>query len=147
MAPPPGQASPRARPAHVWVSLIAYCFGFALFGAEVTVLGPTLTALARQVNVGVEDLSPLFTTLGLTTIIGGLPSGWLVDRVPGHAIIVVSLVLQVRRRPSPPTSLPEVPAEAPPGPAARAPLQRSRPTLPSPARRPSAWRPCRWRPP
>lgn len=79
----------------MWVALVSYCFGFALFGCEVTVLGPTLTALARQVHVAEVDLSPLFTTLGLTTIIGGLPSGWLVDRVPGHVIIVVSLILQV----------------------------------------------------
>jgi hypothetical protein len=61
-----------SRPTHVWVALVSYCFGFALFGCEVTVLGPTLTALARQVHVAEVDLSPLFTTLGLTTIIGGM---------------------------------------------------------------------------
>jgi hypothetical protein len=33
---------------------------------------------------------------GLTCLIGSFPSGYLVDRLPGHAILAVALALQVR---------------------------------------------------
>lgn len=75
-------------------TLALYFLSFMLFGCEVNVLGPTLTPLAHKLNVKSADLSPLFTALGIATVVGGIPSGWLVDRVPGHIIMPIALIIQ-----------------------------------------------------
>lgn len=33
---------------------------------------------------------------GVGLLLGGMPSGWLLDRYPGHAVLAVVLAIQVR---------------------------------------------------
>ncbi len=75
--------------------LIGYSMSFIVFGSQVSILGPTIEALADRLNVEAPDLSPLFTALGVSCIISGTPSGWLVDRVPTHHVLVGSLLVEV----------------------------------------------------
>lgn len=39
-------------------------------------------------------MSPLFTALGVSCIISGTPSGWLVDRLPVHHVLIGSLLVE-----------------------------------------------------
>jgi hypothetical protein len=77
--------------------LIGYSMSFIVFGSQVSILGPTIAGLAKRLNVEEPDLSPLFTALGVSCIISGTPSGWLVDRLPTHHVLVGSLLVEVRR--------------------------------------------------
>ena len=76
-----------------------YCLAFMSFGLEVNLMGPTIPTLARRAGVAEADMGPLFTLTGLTCLIGAFPSGYLVDRMPGHVILGVAMLLQVRAFP------------------------------------------------
>lgn len=76
--------------------LIGYSLSFVVFGSQVSILGPTIAALAQRLNVDEPDLSPLFTALGVSCIVSGTPSGWLVDRIPTHHVLIGSLLIEVR---------------------------------------------------
>jgi predicted MFS family arabinose efflux permease len=75
--------------------LVGYSLSFVIFGSQVSILGPTIAPLAAQLGVTEPDLSPLFTALGVSCIISGTPSGWLVDRCPTHRVLLGALLVQV----------------------------------------------------
>eukprot|EP00879_Flechtneria_rotunda_P004360 GHRR01004611.1.p1 GENE.GHRR01004611.1~~GHRR01004611.1.p1 ORF type:complete len:484 (+),score=180.38 GHRR01004611.1:284-1735(+) len=80
-----------------WVTLCniaAYSFSFLVFGMQVNLLGPTASVLATRVGVIEPDLGVIFTINGLASIIGALPSGWLVDKLPGHAVLASALAFE-----------------------------------------------------
>jgi hypothetical protein len=77
------------------VCLVGYALAFIVFGSQVSVLGPTIKPLSERLGCDETDLSPLFTALGISCIISGTPSGWLVDRVPTHVVLVGSLIVEV----------------------------------------------------
>jgi hypothetical protein len=89
-APPPPSSS------YVTICLIGYSMSFIIFGSQVSILGPTIKPLAERLGVDEPDLSPLFTALGISCIVSGTPSGWLVDRMPTHHVLIGSLLVQVR---------------------------------------------------
>src|SRR5688572_1043020 len=74
-------------------SLLPQTFGyFALFvylGLGVAVLGPTLPALAEQVNRPVTDLSGLFLA-GVGFTVGTALASRIFDRVPGHLVLALA---------------------------------------------------------
>ncbi|GLC40677.1 hypothetical protein PLESTM_001100600 [Pleodorina starrii] len=74
--------------------LIGYSLSFIVFGSQVSILGPTIAGLAERLHVEEADLSPLFTALGVSCIVSGTPSGWLVDRLPTHHVLVGSLLVE-----------------------------------------------------
>lgn len=80
---------------HISICLIGYSLSFIIFGSQVSILGPTIRPLADKLGVVEADLSPLFTALGIACIVSGTPSGWLVDRVPTHHVLVGSLLVEV----------------------------------------------------
>ena len=77
------------------ICLIGYSLSFVIFGSQVSILGPTIKPLAERLGVEETDLSPLFTALGVSCIISGTPSGWVVDRFPTHRVLIVSLLVEV----------------------------------------------------
>ena len=77
------------------ICLIGYSLSFVIFGSQVSILGPTIKPLAERLEVDETDLSPLFTALGVSCIISGTPSGWVVDRFPTHRVLIVSLLVEV----------------------------------------------------
>lgn len=89
---------------YVLTCLIGYSLSFIIFGSQVSVLGPTISPLAQRLDVSEPDLSPLFTALGVSCIVSGPPSGWLVDRVPTHWVLIGSLLVEVRARSMRPAS-------------------------------------------
>ncbi|KAG2501542.1 hypothetical protein HYH03_000049 [Edaphochlamys debaryana] len=76
------------------ICLIGYSMSFIVFGSQVSILGPTIAALAERLGVEEPDLSPLFTALGVSCIVSGTPSGWLVDRIPTHHVLIGSLLVE-----------------------------------------------------
>ncbi|KAF8055830.1 hypothetical protein HT031_006605 [Scenedesmus sp. PABB004] len=76
------------------LSVAAYGFSFLVFGVQVNLLGPTASALAARVGVVEADLGVIFTVNGAASIVGALPSGWLVDRLPGHAVLGAALAME-----------------------------------------------------
>lgn len=76
------------------VCLLGYSLSFIIFGSQVSILGPTIKPLSEKLGVDVTDLSPLFTALGVSCIISGTPSGWVVDRYPTHHVLIVSLLIE-----------------------------------------------------
>jgi MFS family permease len=75
--------------------IAAYSFSFLVFGLQVNLLGPTAAVLAAKIGVVEADLGFIFTINGLASIIGALPSGWLVDKLPGHAVYAAAHAFQV----------------------------------------------------
>ncbi|KAF6265167.1 hypothetical protein COO60DRAFT_1118639 [Scenedesmus sp. NREL 46B-D3] len=84
----------RGMPAIAVCSVIAYSFSFLVFGLQVNLLGPTAAVLAAKIGVVEADLGFIFTVNGLASIIGALPSGWLVDKLPGHAVYAAAHAFQ-----------------------------------------------------
>ncbi len=79
---------------YLLICLIGYSMSFIVFGSQVSILGPTIKPLAAQLGVEEPDLSPLFTALGVSCILSGTPSGWLVDRLPTHHVLIGSLLIE-----------------------------------------------------
>lgn len=116
----------RYSPSYKYLCLLGYSLSFVIFGcgsseappassclavgaghgltdgsrclcrSQVSILGPTINPLAERLGVTEPDLSPLFTALGVSCIISGTPSGWVVDRLPTHYVLIGSLVVEVR---------------------------------------------------
>ncbi|KAG2434076.1 hypothetical protein HXX76_007804 [Chlamydomonas incerta] len=84
----------KGRGAYLLTCLIGYSMSFIVFGSQVSILGPTIAGLADRLGVEEPDLSPLFTALGVSCIVSGTPSGWLVDRVPTHHVLIGSLIIE-----------------------------------------------------
>ena len=78
-----------------FICLLGYSLSFVVFGSQVSILGPTIKPLAERLAVDETDLAPLFTALGVSCIISGTPSGWLVDRFPTHHVLIMSLLIEV----------------------------------------------------
>lgn len=77
-------------------SVLAYGYSFLVFGLQVNLLGPTASVQAARLGVAEADLGLIFTVNGLASIIGAVPSGWLVDKLPGHAVYAAAMAFQVK---------------------------------------------------
>ena len=73
--------------------IIGYFSIYFTLGATIASLGPTLPALAKNINVGIAAISILFTTRSLGYLAGSLLGGFLYDRFNGHRVIALMLLL------------------------------------------------------
>lgn len=81
---------------YTWCCVLAYAYSFVAFGLQVNLLGPTVSVLARKLNVVEADLGVIFTINGLASIVGAMPSGYLIDKMPGHLVLAAALAFEVR---------------------------------------------------
>lgn len=81
---------------YTWACVLAYSYSFIAFGLQVNLLGPTASVLARKLGVVEADLGVIFTINGLASILGAMPSGYLVDKMPGHLVLAAALAFEVR---------------------------------------------------
>lgn len=72
---------------------IIYFAVFIALGLTTASLGPTLTGLAAQTQVGVGLISLVFTARSVGYMAGSLWSGKLFDRLPGHQVLAGALLL------------------------------------------------------
>jgi predicted MFS family arabinose efflux permease len=75
--------------------IAAYCWSFLVFGLQVALLGPTSSEVAQSLGVLEADLGVVYTVNGFISIIGAIPSGWAIDKLPGHVVLAMSLALEV----------------------------------------------------
>mmetsp|Transcript_37143 Transcript_37143/g.82628 ORF Transcript_37143/g.82628 Transcript_37143/m.82628 type:complete len:524 (+) Transcript_37143:55-1626(+) len=74
--------------------MLWYCAISFVFGIQASIVGPTASLLAKQTSSTEADLAPVLGMSGFCLLLGGLPSGWLMDHVPGHAVLATSLIIQ-----------------------------------------------------
>jgi MFS transporter, FHS family, Na+ dependent glucose transporter 1 len=76
-----------------WLKTAAYYAAFVALGTSGAAIGPTLSALARQIGVGLGEISIIFTMSSLGYFAGSQVGGRLYDRWPGHPVMAMSLLL------------------------------------------------------
>jgi len=72
---------------------LAYFVAFIVLGIVAASLGPTLPGLAKQTGVQLSQISFLFATRSLGYFVGSFLGGRLYDRVKGHLLVGVALLL------------------------------------------------------
>ena len=72
---------------------VAYFVEFIVLGIVTSSLGPTLPGLAEQTGAQLSQISFLFTMRSLGYLIGSFLGGRLYDRVKGHLLMQVALLL------------------------------------------------------
>jgi FHS family Na+ dependent glucose MFS transporter 1 len=76
-----------------WPKTVGYFAAFVAIGFQASVLGPTLPTLAQHTHSPLDEISFLFTTTALGYLLGSFFGGRLYDRVPGHRLMGVMLIL------------------------------------------------------
>ena len=71
---------------------VTYFSAFLLLGMTTAVLGPSLLELAEQTGSSLKTVSAFFPIRSLAYLAGSWLSGLLYDRVPGHRLILISLL-------------------------------------------------------
>ncbi|XP_078001354.1 major facilitator superfamily domain-containing protein 4A-like isoform X2 [Glandiceps talaboti] len=71
---------------------VTYCSVFLTFGMCVALLGPTLLDLGCQTSSPLETMSWVFFAQALSTLVGSLLGGVLVDRLPADPILFISII-------------------------------------------------------
>ncbi|MGZ6267527.1 MAG: MFS transporter, partial [Candidatus Limnocylindrales bacterium] len=66
---------------------IGYFLLFMCSGLDVSLIGPTLPALARQTGVGVGEMGLVFLLGAGGVSLGTLLGGWILDRAPGRLVL------------------------------------------------------------
>ena len=72
---------------------IAYFFAFILLGLTSAATGPTLPALANQTSSRIDQISLIFVTSSFGYLLGSMIGGRTYDRIPGHRVISLALVV------------------------------------------------------
>lgn len=73
---------------------ISSYFGiYFMIGVIVASLGPTLPALAKNLGIGIASIGILFSTRSFGYLAGSLLGGYLYDRVNGHRVLALLLLL------------------------------------------------------
>jgi len=72
---------------------IAYDTAFICLGFVVAIFGPTLAGLAANTNTSLATISTVFVTNSFGRMCGSLVGGRLLDRVPGHLVMVTGFVI------------------------------------------------------
>ena len=72
---------------------IAYYASYIAIGFATGIIGPTLPGLAEQTGTALSGISYLFPIISIGYLIGSFLSGRLFDRIKGHPVISVSLLL------------------------------------------------------
>jgi FHS family Na+ dependent glucose MFS transporter 1 len=70
-----------------------YYLSFICLGAATAVLGPTLQGLAKNTNSSLAQISSLFLVVSFGYLLGSFASGRVYDRVKGHPVLSLSLLI------------------------------------------------------
>lgn len=71
---------------------LSYYLLFILLGLLLPSLGPLLPSLAEQSSSGLSQVSLLFSAASLGRLSGALLAGRLLDRIPGHPLMAITLI-------------------------------------------------------
>lgn len=70
-----------------------YFAAFITLGMSAAILGPTLPGLAEQTGVSLSQISLLFPAHSLGYLLGSFQAGRWYDRISGHPLMAVALLL------------------------------------------------------
>jgi FHS family Na+ dependent glucose MFS transporter 1 len=70
----------------------AYCAAFVALGGTTSLLGPTLPGLAENTQTVLSEISFLFSAQALGYMLGSILGGRLYDRLPGHPVMIATLL-------------------------------------------------------
>ncbi|GEK46194.1 MFS transporter [Halomonas pacifica] len=74
---------------------LTYFLAFVAIGLTGGLLGPALPHLAELTGAGMSQIALLFTARALGNMLGSVSVGVLVDRLPGHPVLMLMVVLMV----------------------------------------------------
>ncbi len=72
---------------------IAYFSVFFVMGLSRAIFGPTLPGLAKITQSTIDQISILFITRAAGNLIGSLIAGWLFDRLSGHMLLRLTILV------------------------------------------------------
>lgn len=72
---------------------LAYYLAFVALGLATAAVGPTLPGLSQQTGATAAGISIIFTTTSAGYILGSLISGHIYDRVTGHPVLALALLV------------------------------------------------------
>jgi FHS family Na+ dependent glucose MFS transporter 1 len=76
-----------------WLQTAVYFAALAGFGVVVAAWGPVLPRLAEQTQTDLGKIGVIFTIRALGVFLGSSVGGRIYDRLPGHPVMAVSLLL------------------------------------------------------
>lgn len=71
----------------------AYYLAFVMLGLSTAIIGPALPSLAEQTGTALGSIGFLFTASSLGYMLGSLASGRGFDRLPGHWLVALALLI------------------------------------------------------
>jgi MFS transporter, FHS family, Na+ dependent glucose transporter 1 len=76
-----------------YITTAVYYLGFICLGMATAVLGPTLQGLAKNTHSTLAQISSLFLFCSFGYLLGSFTSGRIYDRVKGHPILCLALLI------------------------------------------------------
>ncbi|GAX81389.1 hypothetical protein CEUSTIGMA_g8820.t1 [Chlamydomonas eustigma] len=78
------------------ILLLSTIYGLVslIFGVQLSIVGPMASVLAKQAGCTEAEIAPVLGMSGIGLIVGGIPSGWIMDHAPGHLVLGVSCIIQ-----------------------------------------------------
>lgn len=89
---PRRDAAPMTERTRIWTTA-GYYVAFVTLGLSAAVMGPTLPSLAERTHVRLDEISILFTARSLGYLIGSILGGHTFDRVRGHPVVALMLLI------------------------------------------------------
>ena len=83
----------KSRPGNAYSTTAVYYLGFICLGMATAVLGPTLQDLAGNTDSSLAQISSLFLVSSFGYLLGSFAAGRVFDRVKGHPILSLSLLI------------------------------------------------------
>ena len=83
----------KLRPGNPYITTAVYYLGFICLGIATAVLGPTLQSLAKNTHSTLAQISSLFLVSSFGYLLGSFGSGRVYDRVKGHPILSLALLM------------------------------------------------------
>jgi FHS family Na+ dependent glucose MFS transporter 1 len=83
----------KLRPGNPYITTAVYYLGFICLGMATAVLGPTLQDLAKNTHSTLAQISSLFLFCSFGYLLGSFASGRVYDRVKGHPILCLALLI------------------------------------------------------
>jgi len=83
----------KSHPGSPYLTTVIYYLGFICLGMTTAVLGPTLQGLAKNTDSTLAQISSLFLLSSFGYLLGSFGAGRLYDRVKGHPILCLALLI------------------------------------------------------
>ena len=70
-----------------------YFAGILSLGLVISIIGPSLPTLAKHTGIDLYKMGLIFPAISIGYLIGAFSSGMIYDRIKGHPILAISLMI------------------------------------------------------